>query len=853
MERARCHTWLIRRRFAATLSLVLVLAWCEAAVSDDRDSASVPIGSEELVDPQTNVPDDRGASVPIGFEELVEPQTNIVDVYYNGLRVAEAIATYSPGTIEIHDPAQIVAEMADLADRAMVLGALTGELPTNASLVCLDGEANDDTGCGILSPNVAGVIFDQNNFRVDVFVAGAYRQVLFDYAPRYLHPSDGDPAVISYVTGIVSGGDDQDTDYDVLNRTILGYMDNRAVFDLVYGSDDGVFLDEGRFIAEREALRYEAGLFRTAPLEAVAQEKIVGVSIGTQLDSRLGLDLISGTPLIIFLPVRSKVDIFGNGRLLSSATYDAGNQTLNTASLPPGSYEVTLRITEIGGGSREETRFFAKTPELPPGDAPVYVLQIGQMVDDDFRGRGEPVIGTLTDTTLLRAGTIHRLDDQTGWFADAMGSDTQLLLQTGGVFLDVPLRLQAGVVGTTDADFGYFLRYSDHFDAYSLNLSMRQIFAGDTAQTRDGDIFDPFIDSSQQFSGSVTYRLPDTPASVSMIGSFSREADVESWSFGPQFSALVYSGDGMNLNWTGSATQSDREFLAISQLRLTYIEDNWTYEANLAYRHADPQPGNTSDGGSGPEGSAVIAWEDLDTFEDDLAFRAGAVHNVNEDSVFAGGDYATDIGRVGFDYETNFRDGDNFTTYSGLFDINLVGNPDGFAFGGPGMPESGVIVLLDGNVSADREFSVKVNGESFGLVDVGGSLFLPLPPYETYDIMVVGDETGFVHLDYTHQTVTLFPGNAVSLNFVANHLVPVFGQIVDAQGDPIANAKIDGTIGVASSDEFGYFQGEVTTARKLEVQSGDGQVCAVALPETLPGDVYADLGVLTCTAIPDGA
>ena len=308
------------------------------------------------------------------------------------------------------------------------------------------------------------------------------------------------------------------------------------------------------------------------------------------------------------------------------------------------------------------------------------------------------------------------------------------------------MRLQTGVIVTTDQDYGYFLRYSDRFDDLGLNLSLRQIFAGDTATSRNGDVFDPFIDRSQQFSGAVSYQLPEWQTSVSMIGSYSREGDVTSWSFGPQFAALVYRGGSLNINWTGSVTQSDQDFLALTQLRLTYVEDNWTYQANLGYRHSNPRSNNTSDGGSGPEGSAVISWEDLDMFEDDLAIRAGAVHNVTEDSVFAGGDYANDIGHVGFDYETNFYGGDNFTTYSGLFDVNLIGNPDGIAFGGPAMPESGILVLLDGNVGSSTEFRIEVDGDPRGLIEVGGGLFLPLPPYETYDIAVVDDATGFVHL-----------------------------------------------------------------------------------------------------------
>ena len=398
MERDNPDLLLMCQVILAVFLLGLVLTWCRTPFADDGDG------------------------VPEGFEDLVEPQTNVVDVYYNGEPITAAVATYAPGTIEFDDPEAIVAEMADLGDRAMVLGALSGPLPTHASLICLGSEATSDTGCGRLIPDVAGVIFNRNSFRADIFVDSAYRQIQAQDGARFLHPSEDDPAILSFLTGIVSGGDNQELDYDVLNRTIVGQGDNRAVADLIYDNRDGFFIDEGRFIADREAWRYEAGLFRTAPLEAVSQEKIVGVSVGTQLDSRLDLDLVTGTPLIIFLPVRSKVDVFGNGRLLSSETYDAGNQTLNTASLPPGSYEVTLRITEIGGTTREETRFFAKTLDLPPDDAPLYVFQFGQLINDDFRGRGEPVTGTVpirpcSVPARCTAWTINSAGSPTPWAA----------------------------------------------------------------------------------------------------------------------------------------------------------------------------------------------------------------------------------------------------------------------------------------------------------------------------------------------------------------------------------------------------------------------------------------------------
>ncbi len=802
--------------------------------------------------PEPISPDQSNAAIPAGFENLVEPQTNVVDVYYDGRILTSVVATFAPGSITFDDPEAIVALIEDVDKREAVIAALTGPMKSHSDLVCLPGETLEDEGCGVLQPPIAGVIFDRNAFRADLFINGAYRGVQGASGPRYLQASDGDVAVLSYLSGIISGGDGQDTDYDILNQTIVGFEDSRFVSDLLYDSEDGVFLDQGQIVSDQEAWRLQGGLFRTAPLEAVAQEKMIGIGIGTQLDSRMDLDLVTGTPLVLFLPVRSKVDIFGNGRLLASQTYEAGNQVLNTASLPPGSYEVTLRIQEIGGGTREETRFFAKTPELPPADTPTYVFQIGQLINDDQQGRDGEFIGDVTSTPLFRAGTVHRVDDQTGWFADLMGSDDQVLAQTGAVYLDDLMRLQGGIIATTDRDYGYFLRYTDRFEEIGVNVSARQIFAGDTRDSRDPDVFDPFINHSQQFNGGISYRLDDWAASVSMVGSYSVEGDAKSWSFGPQFTANVFSENGLNVQWTGSVTQSNREFLALTGLRFTYADDHWTYRGNVGYRHADPRPVATSDGGSGVEAGGIVIWDDHDILEDDLQIRAGAVHTVIEDSVAVGADYANNIGRVGFDYETTFNSGEVFQTYSGVFDINLIGNEDGFAFGGPALTESGVMVLLDGNVEPERTFLVNVDGDPRERISVGESVFLPLPPYATYEISLTDDTEGFIHVDQVNHELTLFPGNAVSVKYIADRLIAVFGQIVDEAGEPVADGRIEGAIGIASTDSSGFFQTEVTTARRLAITPPSGTRCAVDLP-AMPDELYADLGILICEPIDDTA
>src|SRR5207247_1591607 len=139
-----------------------------------------------------------------------------------------------------------------------------------------------------------------------------------------------------------------------------------------YSSGVGFLVDN--FVAEVDepGTRYSGGLFWAPGIDLTGQRKILGVGVGTQFDTRVDRDQVFGNQLIVFLAQRSRVDILRDGRLLTSRSYEAGNQALDTAGLPDGSYEVVLRIQEFGGGAREERRFFIKNARIAPLDQPVY-------------------------------------------------------------------------------------------------------------------------------------------------------------------------------------------------------------------------------------------------------------------------------------------------------------------------------------------------------------------------------------------------------------------------------------------------------------------------------------------------
>ncbi|ORM60454.1 hypothetical protein HA45_21870 [Pantoea rodasii] len=83
--------------------------------------------------------------------------------------------------------------------------------------------------------------------------------------------------------------------------------------------------------------------------------KINGVRLGST-QAWINPDRVAhGTPLTLFLTRNARVDAYRGEQLLSSFYLNAGTQTLDTRTFPPGSYPVTLKVLEDNRLVRTQT------------------------------------------------------------------------------------------------------------------------------------------------------------------------------------------------------------------------------------------------------------------------------------------------------------------------------------------------------------------------------------------------------------------------------------------------------------------------------------------------------------------
>ena len=782
---------------------------------------------------------------PADFSDLLRPQQTLVDVYFGGTRVGVARATYQPGSLRFDDPAAVAALLPHLLRPADLIAALTGDLPTHAALVCHDGAP---AGCGELTPDVAGVIFDESRFRVEVFVNPKQLAVSRAQGPRYLPEPTAGLSLVDSVGGAASGSSSGGSSFSVQNRAIVAYRDARLTSEISASTDVGFQVETLAASVDRPGVRYQAGLFWSPAFDFTGQSRMYGVGFGSQLDSRADAEQIAGAPLVVFLPHRSQVDILRDGRLLSSRFYDAGNQTLDTAYLPQGAYNVTLRIRDSDGATQEMQRFFVKSQAMPPPDAPGFFFDVGALAADTTTGL--PATG---GQLLVEAGYARRLGAETAFDVNTLLLGRVVLGEVGVTHFDKLVSLHAAVLGSSDGNYGVLFDGAvTGFRNFVLSADIRQTWGPGLAALGGpgADVFSQVTQTnllngeSLQATGNLTYVYRG--AQLNFTATYFRSRDSRSYAYGPSLTIPVWQGAGAVATFGVSLSKSNDGFQALAAVRLQLYRGGLAVVADggLAAENS-PATGRRS----GAVGSVTATDVQPDVLASDLTLSATASHSLDQNLVGSGvelrgahGDY---LGQVEEDF--GGQQGAS-TRYAGNFATSIAVGAGGVAFGGADVSASGIIVRLDG-ASPDLTVDVLVDGAPMARLRGGQSTPIFLPPYRVYRVTVLPVGGPAIDFDNRDRRISLFPGNVQTLTWKVTPVMAVFARALDAGGRPIADAAIEGAREPAVTDDQGYFQVEVGTGATLTLHPASG-ACRIPLPKAAPQNGYAGLGNLVCNNAP---
>ncbi len=777
-------------------------------------------------------------SVPPGFEDLLAPRKTLADVYYGGRLLGALPIIYAPGTLRFTSPEQLTALIPDLISPRVVTAALSVELDSHAQRVCLyDGQE----GCGRLEPAVAGVIFDENRFRVDVFVNPAYRLVNPAGRRKYLPPAQAGVSLIQTLGTVASGtrgGDNASDDYTIYGTSQMAFRENDLEIGWDYAKDNPFSISTLQLQREFEGRLYETGLVNTQGLFRFSSDRdIWGVRFGRSDSTRLDQNLTQGSPLEVFLPQRGRVDVLKDNRLIYSSLMEAGNHLLDTSSFPVGAYDVTIRVVnDTGRLVSESTRLFARQAQLPPMGEPWFALETGRIASN----RSDRTLPKADGPWLTRGSVNVRLHDALAGSLALATLPGESLLEAGLFAMAGRLELSPGLMVASNGSHGARFNGVYRGDVGSVLLDYQQTWS---SHDRDTDDYSLSGLSEEQaalgfnvglFGGSASYRLSTRRDD--------QEARVNQHTLG--YTRTVYRGlrSDIDLRLDFSAADDDR--VCLVSLDWRWNTGHWNLGVRPQYEQRRIDGGGTS---SVSGWQANARWDDRDLLADDLSAGVNVSHNDGGDILGMDVDYGSRLGSLGLSvsHMAN-RDTTSTTSYALAGSTSFLTDGRMFAIGGDRLDRSALVVRVNGAPETAR-FDVLVNGQRSGWVSGGQASVIPLTPFATYEVRLRESGAGFYDFPEIVREVTLYPGNVVTLDYAATTLRVVYGLALAPDGKPLAEARIRNVGRFSGTDATGLFQVEVpVTTRVLEFEHEEGGTCRISLDGQPADKTIINLGRSIC-------
>lgn len=776
---------------------------------------------------------------PPGFEELANPQTTAVDLYYGGKHIGSVLATYTPGTVELESPGTVVSLIPRISNHLEVESALTGPLSSNSEKVCLTELQRD---CGYLEPAVAEVIFDEGYFRLDVFINAYYLDKKELVSTKYLPESTTEFSSVNLFSTSASGNNNNDT-FSFGARHIAAHKQSRMQFEWNHTDTRDISVETLSLQNDQGVWSIEGGLFDSSTRNSsfIRDAELIGARIYSSTNTRTDLDYSQSTEIFQFLTSPSLIEIFKDEVLVSVAEYEAGNQQIDTLTLPGGSYPITLRITDARGEIREEEYFFVKSGLLPPKDQPLYFAEFGR-IGESIQKDAFP---DFTNEHLARAGAAYRLGDNFGINFELLNSTDVSIVQGGAIYLGTNYNLQGNLMQSSDSDWGIDFRGQMNRKGINMSFNYRKVEA-DSENSSSNDETRLVPNSFTQSSLSASTLFLD--GTLSFRSRYNKRANQDGvTSYGFEYRKPLYRRNRYQIDLTSSSFIEDDDLSMWVGLSFNRFSDKKQYSSNLRFVSQDT--GNSTE--QDIEYNGEITYSDNDPKYGDYSLGLFANDTIDQNAIGTRVRSQSPFGRGDFLIEhVNDKSSGSYERYFGNASFSIFSSGSEVAWGGNRNSKAGLIVELESETS-ESPFEVFVDRQPHGYAKSGKSTVIGLQPYQSYEIKIKprGDE--LVHYEDSVRNVTLYPGNVETVNWKVNPVTILISNAVHTDGTAVGNAKFENTISFASTDADGWFQIEIAGTEPLVLSKRGKPVCKITLPTLEPEQGVAILDQVTCSAIED--
>ena len=757
-------------------------------------------------------------SVPEGFEDLAGPQVNHIDVYYQGRFLVSTEATYDFESVKFHNPEIIINNIDYLIDPSFILKSINRPLSTNSDLVCQDNSAYSE--CEKIKPNIAGIIFDESRFRVDLYINPNYIEHQYVESSKYLPDAEDKFSTIHNFSFNLSGTDAIDDTFNAQTNSVIAYGDTRLLTQSNYTDEEDFVIDEISMQKDFKGWEAEAGVFESESRSTnfFSQVDLTGLRVQTSLNTRTDIEKTSGTEIFIFLDFRSRVEVFRNNRLIDARFYEAGNQQLDTYNFPDGAYQIRVRIREENGSERTEEYFFIRNALLPPINEPVLYAEVGKinkLVQDS-------TLPETSDDEIVHFGASVRTSENLAIEGEVLHANSQTMFQTGVVHVLSGAQSQLNIMTTTESDWGVSVRENISRESFTLNADFRYIHQGDDKEY-DLDEFDLVSSDSTQATASLSHMFMDGRV-VWRYRHLDLSGRAKSETYSLDYRRQILRRKNYQVDWELSASKDIDDYLIGTRFKFSYRNKNNLYRADAGVERSRFNGSKESDFTSN------VRWQNSQRSPKFGSVQSQLFHITERDRDTFGANIISEsrIGSNQLEINRTSSNGENTFGYSLGSRLSVASDFKTASLGGARQSNSAIIIDLKGEDKGEK-FEVFVDDQPVGYASVGSTTIIPLSPYQTYEVKLASRSDTFFIFDERTRETTLYPGNVNTMSWDVSRVLIFIGRAIDENGEPVQHAKINNDGAFSGTDERGWFQIESKARDELILKRKDGSHCKIDL------------------------
>ncbi|MRI34069.1 hypothetical protein EOPP23_13825 [Endozoicomonas sp. OPT23] len=769
---------------------------------------------------------------PPGFEFLDQPQSSIIDVYFQGQLIISAYATYTSDSILFHNPENILQQIANLKERATVIQHFTGWSSGHPGKIC---HHQTQKNCGLITPDVVGVIFDDESFRADLFIHPDYLESSESHS-IYLPSSDSGIGLLQGFAFNYAGSSDS-KNYNLSANTLIGWQQEHFESNWSITNQKSLKIQSLFWAYDNMGMHYSAGYLHSRFNSSgfLLSRDIAGISFGSSEDTLLDKQKTNSTPIEVVMPDRGIVEVFRDQHLIHSELLDAGYQTINTSGFPSGTYELDIKITSTAGVPfHSEKKMFVKQSRIKTGNQSAWFLEAGQTLSSS-----DSLLPDTSHQILLRAGYEHGLSQNSGMRLSMASSRAEQVAEMSlGYFLPA-ISVSSSLMAGLQKQLGSYLSISwNQSRLFWLSAESRRVWQNanlpDSRQTR--------LISNQNILDTMTLGIPVTNGFITARYSFRENQGSTEHLKSLSFQSNLQASRKDSLRLGCNVTESENKLSFQISLSLSMDFFNLQHYVRGQYTESRQEGLVSRD----LQTTYQNQWHDRNQDRKmDQQTRFGVDIAEDRNIFFGVYDNTSSVGNLSLAINHDRQNDSDTTSYAGSFSTSFSINKYGFAFGGADRARSAITVSIEGANSTDM-FRVLVNGQFAGFAKGGTATSIPLTTFSNYRVTLENTGASLYEISGQRSAVTLYPGNIKHLSFKVWKSITVFGQVVDSNNISQKNYCAYSREFISCANEFGLFQAEISDSETSITLKRGTEKCVIPIDPSQAMDGFLDLGAIIC-------